>query len=148
MKVTNFQSTKSVPMVQTMHQLIMAGTTLSFRNSEQLTHTILRGNYKCHIINNSVKVANRFFSAGGCEVETFVSLWHMSHTILAASNSEDFGDFASSKALLCVCRTWGLPKYHLGNCMWSNWCRQCAWFCCWMCPGVHAQFDVRAWFSD
>lgn len=33
---------------------------------------ILKGDCKCHIINNTVKMANRIFSAGGCDVEAFV----------------------------------------------------------------------------
>ncbi|KAI4898772.1 hypothetical protein NFI96_026849, partial [Prochilodus magdalenae] len=33
---------------------------------------IVKGNCKCHIINNSVKTANRVFSSSGCDVEAFV----------------------------------------------------------------------------
>ena len=97
------------------------------------------------ILNNTVKTANRIFSAGGCDVEAFVLkvysefssakkvemlkeftntqykdiLRHV-HTVFAASNSEDFRVLASSKVLFCVSRTGGLPKYHLGICVWCN----------------------------
>lgn len=33
---------------------------------------ILKGNCKCHVINNTVKTANRILSAGGRDVEAFV----------------------------------------------------------------------------
>lgn len=56
-------------MVQITHQLIMVGTTQKLREANP---QIVKGNCKCHIINNTVKAANRVFSAGGCDVEAFV----------------------------------------------------------------------------
>ncbi|ROK35767.1 hypothetical protein DPX16_17510 [Anabarilius grahami] len=43
-----------------------------FQKLREANPQIVKGNCKCHIINNTVKAANRVFSAGGCDVEAFV----------------------------------------------------------------------------
>uniref|UniRef100_A0A8C6TRT7 Uncharacterized protein n=1 Tax=Neogobius melanostomus TaxID=47308 RepID=A0A8C6TRT7_9GOBI len=43
-----------------------------FQKLKEANPLIMKGNCKCHLIHNTVKTANRVFSASGCDMEAFV----------------------------------------------------------------------------
>ncbi|KAI4899205.1 hypothetical protein NFI96_030736 [Prochilodus magdalenae] len=60
---------------------------------------IVKGNCKCHIINNSVKTANRVFSSSGCDVEAFVLKVYSEFSCSAkkVETLKEFCEFTSTK---------------------------------------------------
>ncbi|KAG9278210.1 hypothetical protein AMEX_G6034 [Astyanax mexicanus] len=70
-----------------------------FQKLREVNPHILKGNCKCHMINNAVKTANRVFSSSGCDVEAFVLKVYSEFSCSAKKVEvlKEFCEFTSTK---------------------------------------------------